>query len=87
MRWQTNGARLRFYSTEGMNMAIISMWQEGVCSVRVDTQSIRVDVVDVGRIHYIRLSNEEAAKLRDDLSRAITEAATAAAKAVEGEAA
>jgi hypothetical protein len=32
---------------------------------------------------YIALSPEEAIQRRDDLSRAITEAATAAAKAVE----
>ena len=34
---------------------------------------------------YIAMDCEEAVKIRDDLSRAITEAATAAAKAVQSE--
>jgi len=50
-------------------------------SIRVKTDNSRVYIYwQVGT--YLALNQAEAIQLRDDLSRAITEAATAAAKAV-----
>lgn len=64
-------------------MAIISTYNHLVrVKASADGNTVRVEF---GRIsNYMRLNTAEAVKLRDDLSRAITEAATAAANAVEG---
>jgi hypothetical protein len=70
-------------------MASMELWN------RADTLKVRVtnladfercviiDVDGVSTSGSLRLTQAEALQLRDDLSRAITEAATAAAKAVE----
>ena len=53
-------------------------------SIRVKTDNGKVYIYwQVGT--YLALNQAEVLQLRDDLSRAITEAATAAAKAVEAE--
>jgi hypothetical protein len=63
------------------------MWTQGPVCVSTDTDTIRVDVGDDGFGKYLRVSLAEAVQLRDDPSRAITEAAQASAKtkAVEAE--
>jgi len=63
-------------------MALISMWTQGPVCVSTDTDTIRVDVGDDGFGKYLRVSLAEAIQLRDDLSRAITEAAQQHAQAV-----
>jgi len=63
-------------------MALISMWTQGPVCVSTDTYTIRVDVGDDGFGKYLRVSLAEAIQLRDDLSRAITEAAQQHAQAV-----
>jgi len=63
-------------------MALISMWTQGPVCVSTDTDTIRVDVGDDGFGKYLRVSLAEAVQLRDDLSRAITEAAQQHAQAV-----
>lgn len=72
-------------------MASITTWGNGDVSVRLslnrpDRVVVQVEDSVTGALY---LSAVEAIKLRDDLSRAITEAATAAAKALQsaGEAA
>jgi hypothetical protein len=63
-----------------MNMAIVSTYDYNASvSARADGTTVRVDFGEIS--NYLRLNTAEAVKLRDDLSRAITEAATAAAKA------
>ena len=53
-------------------------------SIRVKTGNGRVYIYwQIGT--YLALNHAETLQLRDDLSRAITEAATAAAKAVQAE--
>jgi len=63
-------------------VALISMWTQGPVCVSTDTDTIRVDVGDDGFGKYLRVSLAEAIQLRDDLSRAITEAAQQHAQAV-----
>ena len=63
-------------------MALISMWTQGPVCVSTDTDTIRVDVGDDGFGKYLRVSLAEAIQLRDDPSRAITEAAQQHAQAV-----
>jgi len=63
-------------------MALISMWTQGPVCVSTDTDTNRVDVGDDGFGKYLRVSLAEAIQLRDDLSRAITEAAQQHAQAV-----
>lgn len=63
-------------------MAIISTWESGTLRVSADGHSIRIGVESVNHViepGYIRVSPEEAVKLRDELSRAITEMARTAA--------
>ena len=66
-------------------MALISMWTQGPVCVSTDTDTIRVDVGDDGFGKYLRVSLAEAIQLRDDLSRAITEAAQQHAQATATE--
>lgn len=72
-------------------MASITTWGNGDVSVRLslDRPDRVVVQVEDGVTGALYLSAVEAIKLRDDLSRAITEVATAAAKALQsaGEAA
>lgn len=59
-------------------MAIITMWSSGKLEAAADETSIciRVSVPEsVMEPGYIRISSEEAVKLRDELSRLITEQA------------
>ena len=66
-------------------MAIVTTYKfNASVSARADAETVRVEFGEIS--NYMRLSLAEAVTLRDDLSRAITEAATAAAKAVEVEA-
>ena len=67
-------------------MALISMWTQGPVCVSTDTDTIRVDVGDDGFGKYLRVSLAEAIQLRDDLSRAITEAAQQHAQAKDAQA-
>ena len=67
-------------------MALISMWTQGPVCVSTDTDTIRVDVGDDGFGKYLRVSLAEAVQLRDDLSRAITEAAQQHAQAKDAQA-
>jgi len=69
-------------------MAIVTTYNFGASvSAGADGNTVRVEFGEIS--NYMRLNTDEAVKLRDELSRAITEAATAAAKAVQaaGEAA
>jgi len=67
-------------------VALISMWTQGPVCVSTDTDTIRVDVGDDGFGKYLRVSLAEAIQLRDDLSRAITEAAQQHAQAKDAQA-
>jgi len=58
------------------------MWTQGPVCVSTDTDTIRVDVGDDGFGKYLRVSLAEAIQLRDDLSRAIVEAAQEHAQTV-----
>lgn len=65
-------------------MALISAWKNGQVEAKLDDDTIRINVVSQGEYSstcYLRIDLSEAVKLRDDLSAAILEAATAAAKA------
>lgn len=72
-------------------MANIEMWSMcetptvDVSDPKQYERCVEVRLESVTGSGSLRLTCAEAVKLRDDLSRAITEAATAAAKAVEAE--
>lgn len=65
-------------------MATISVWRDGNVSIRVASNGASI-VLEIGgdACTYLRLFADEAASVRDALSRAIVEAATKAAQATE----
>jgi len=65
-------------------MASITTWGRGTVSTRLslDRPDRIVVQIDAGAIGALYLTSAEAVKLRDDLSRAITEAAQQHAQAV-----
>lgn len=66
-------------------MAIVTTYNHRASvEARADGETVRVDFGEIS--NYMRLNPDEAVKLRDDLSRAITEVAMAVAKAAEVEA-